>query len=337
MSHLEEGLIHALLDGEIPSAELPPIQAHLAACADCRTRLEAEGRMQAEAGRLVEMLEVPPRSAGAPAARRSSRAPRVWPRRFAWAATLILALGLGYAARGPRTGTSLISTAVSPAVVPLSRPGPPAAAEVPPPPAAKVLADQTAGDQPVLPRRGNAAAGTGRKESAPRHEALQREAPVAADAASPAEGARGRAEPAAAPTTPPTTPPAAAEVVTAAPRPASPGLTSLRQADRRLRLDETAATGGLARSAAAKAAVTPVPIEFSEAVRRLGGTLRLIEGMVPIRLELAGDDIRVVYPLEHGELVLAQRVSEGRVTFSLTATSGLPADSLERLRARVRE
>ena len=40
-SHLDDGTIHELLDGEIPSAQLPPLQAHLAACAECRARLDS--------------------------------------------------------------------------------------------------------------------------------------------------------------------------------------------------------------------------------------------------------------------------------------------------------
>jgi hypothetical protein len=336
MSHLEEGLIHALLDGEIPSAELPPIQAHLAACADCRARLEEESRMQAEAGRLVELLEVPVRTSGSPAARFSSGAPRDWPRRFAWAATLILAVGLGYAVRGSRSDTSTITPATNTTAVASPQTAVAAEAAVPSPPAAKVLAGQPARDKPVQPRRANAAARDGRKESAPGQEEPKREARVAADAAAQSEGALGRVAPAA--------PAAPAEVATTTPKPAPlvtspapPGFSALRGGERRPRLDEIVAAGAPERSAAAKAAANPVPIEFPEAVRRLGGALRLIEGMVPIRLEAAGDDVRVVYLLEHGELVLAQRRTEGRVTFSLTATPRLPADSLERLRARVRE
>ncbi|HEY9383955.1 MAG TPA: zf-HC2 domain-containing protein, partial [Gemmatimonadales bacterium] len=59
MSHLEEGLFHALLDGEVPSDQLGPIQAHLASCAECRERLEQERQLLAEAAGLVEVLEVP--------------------------------------------------------------------------------------------------------------------------------------------------------------------------------------------------------------------------------------------------------------------------------------
>ena len=60
MPHLDEGTLHALLDGEIPSAELPPIQAHLGACAECRARLAEEQELLAESDRLIEVLELPP-------------------------------------------------------------------------------------------------------------------------------------------------------------------------------------------------------------------------------------------------------------------------------------
>ena len=59
MSHLDDGMIHALLDGEIPSAELPPIQAHLGACAECRARLAEEQELLETSDRLIDLIEVP--------------------------------------------------------------------------------------------------------------------------------------------------------------------------------------------------------------------------------------------------------------------------------------
>jgi len=81
----------------------------------------------------------------------------------------------------------------------------------------------------------------------------------------------------------------------------------------------------------------PEPVTLPDAVRRLGGSLRLVDGLVPLRLEAQGQSIRVVYALAQGELVLAQRLIDGRVVFQLIAPPGFPADSLGKLRARVRE
>ena len=72
-------------------------------------------------------------------------------------------------------------------------------------------------------------------------------------------------------------------------------------------------------------------------MKRLNGSLRLIEGLVPVRLEVLGPDVRVVYPLTKGELLLSQRLENGKIVFRLEAPLGFPVDSLERLRARVRE
>ncbi|HSE53216.1 MAG TPA: zf-HC2 domain-containing protein, partial [Gemmatimonadales bacterium] len=98
MPHLDEGTLHALLDGEIPSAELPPIQAHLRGCAECRARLAEEQDLLAESDRLIEVLELPEAAPAAVPLRNATR--RVWPTRLAWAATVVLAAGLGYSARG---------------------------------------------------------------------------------------------------------------------------------------------------------------------------------------------------------------------------------------------
>jgi hypothetical protein len=81
----------------------------------------------------------------------------------------------------------------------------------------------------------------------------------------------------------------------------------------------------------------PDTISFPEAVRRLGGTLRLIEGMVPSRLEAVGATVRVIYPVSQGELVLSQSVTNGVREIRLTGPAGFPADSLASLRRKVRE
>ncbi|HEU5220354.1 MAG TPA: zf-HC2 domain-containing protein [Gemmatimonadales bacterium] len=358
MSHLDEGRLQELLDGEIPSAELPPIQAHLASCAECRARLDEARGIGAEADRLIETIDL----ADAPARvvpRVVTARPRAWIRNLAWAATVVIAAGLGYSARTtgvpnltrPAVNDESVAAADKKAVNGPVLPAPPAepetaAAQAPPPrtPApTRRTATRAAANQPTLEGARNLTAG------------------------SVANAAKLELETAAAKETRQTA--AAGEPESVQKKPKSPVVA-------RLRLDETkvagAAEGGKALVAPASVAPTPLerrpvdslttkdqprldtrsndaflnlmrgapaPVEvtFSEALRRLNGSIRLIEGLVPVRLEVLGPDVRVVYPLAAGELVLAERLENGTLTYRLLAPAGFPADSLERLRARVRD
>src|SRR5439155_15691994 len=49
MSHVDEGTLHAYLDGELPSSERVALEAHLAQCATCRAGLEEERALRARA------------------------------------------------------------------------------------------------------------------------------------------------------------------------------------------------------------------------------------------------------------------------------------------------
>ncbi|HLU26294.1 MAG TPA: zf-HC2 domain-containing protein [Longimicrobiales bacterium] len=119
MSHVDEGLLHAYLDGAlVPGDEAyAAIREHLARCADCRVRLE-EARVlrdrAAEALLAVSLDEIPvppfdaivERSRGG-AARRGVvvgrlpvRARRVRFVHAAWAASVALAVAAGWAAHG---------------------------------------------------------------------------------------------------------------------------------------------------------------------------------------------------------------------------------------------
>ena len=71
MSHLDEGTLHALLDGELETHEVAEIQAHLGSCSSCGLRLREVKEFYAEADRLVGSLELP--GAGAAAAAGASR------------------------------------------------------------------------------------------------------------------------------------------------------------------------------------------------------------------------------------------------------------------------
>ena len=103
MSHVDEGTLHAYLDGELPSTERSALEAHLAQCATCRATLDEERALLERATALLGSArpvehEAPPLEQLRRSPRRASL--RVRPP-FAWAASIVLALGLGYYLRSP--------------------------------------------------------------------------------------------------------------------------------------------------------------------------------------------------------------------------------------------
>ena len=58
MSHLDEGTLHALLDGELELNEVAEIQAHLGSCSACGLRLREVKEFLAEADRLIASVEL---------------------------------------------------------------------------------------------------------------------------------------------------------------------------------------------------------------------------------------------------------------------------------------
>jgi hypothetical protein len=72
MPHLDEGTLHALLDGELELAEVKEIQNHLGSCAACGSRLHDVKEFLTEADRLVADLQAP---AGPPKSRREPAPP----------------------------------------------------------------------------------------------------------------------------------------------------------------------------------------------------------------------------------------------------------------------
>jgi len=105
MSHVDEGELTAYADGAYApdSADAQRIAAHVAACANCRNRLD---EARALSGRASEILAAAAplditmpdfakvRAAAASVRRRQTAIP------LTWAATVILALGLGWFGRG---------------------------------------------------------------------------------------------------------------------------------------------------------------------------------------------------------------------------------------------
>lgn len=108
MPHLDEGTIHAYLDGQLEGAERrSQVEHHLAGCPDCRARLAEERSLRDKAAEILQLAspaQVSPPPFATLAARRSTKAggTRSWlslETKLAWAATVVLALGAGWYAR----------------------------------------------------------------------------------------------------------------------------------------------------------------------------------------------------------------------------------------------
>lgn len=122
-----------------------------------------------------------------------------------------------------------------------------------------------------------------------------------------------------------------------APGAPAPLIQSIRNLDNARPTNALAPRDALMARRAADSVVTTAPISLPDAIARLGGTIRLIDGMVPLRLEWREPYVQVVYPAVQGELVLQQQLIDGRVVFQLVPPRGFPADSLARLRSKVKE
>ena len=97
MSHVDDGTLHAYLDGELTPVERARLEAHVAECAPCRTRLDEERALVERASGLLGLAQ-PPERAAPPPLHQLRRPSVVWRLRVpvAWAATILLALGIGY-------------------------------------------------------------------------------------------------------------------------------------------------------------------------------------------------------------------------------------------------
>ena len=109
MWHVDEGAIHAYLDGaldHLPATEAERIREHLASCDACAGRLEEERALRAEAqailagadpgvGDVPSLEELRLRAPSSP-----RRSPGVTVRRLGLAASLVLAVGTGWLLRG---------------------------------------------------------------------------------------------------------------------------------------------------------------------------------------------------------------------------------------------
>ncbi len=109
MSHVDEGTLHAYLDGELPPAERTALETHLADCATCRATLTEERALRERASAVLGSAR--PAERPAPPLEQLRREPKQSPwrvrRSFAWAASIALALGLGYSLRTPGASAPL--------------------------------------------------------------------------------------------------------------------------------------------------------------------------------------------------------------------------------------
>ena len=119
MSHVDEGTLHAYLDGELPSTERATFEAHLAQCEACRARLVDERALRERSAALLGAAR--PVEHAIPPFEQLHRKPKRSPWRvrtsFAWAASIALALGLGYYINGIGARRMPGETVATPTVV----------------------------------------------------------------------------------------------------------------------------------------------------------------------------------------------------------------------------
>ena len=77
MPHVDEGTLHALLDGELAAAEAAEVRVHFATCPSCAARLDEARQLLAETERLVSALELPGGVARAEAGERAGGRPAI--------------------------------------------------------------------------------------------------------------------------------------------------------------------------------------------------------------------------------------------------------------------
>ena len=193
MSHLDEGTLHALLDGELDLVEVREIQTHLGICPACDSRLQDVKQFLAEADRLVGALETPtastrPRYEPAPPPAQPVAPPRElppwepapelllpdsvqsfegrrWGRTFKWAAIIVVILGAERVIQGalrPEKPTLELTTrdaapvATPPAVVSPAETGSPESAlarEYSPAPVTRTRTEKATPERKVLAGR----------------------------------------------------------------------------------------------------------------------------------------------------------------------------------------
>lgn len=124
MSHVDEGALHAYLDGaldEYPAGEAQKIREHLDVCHECAGRLEAERALRHDAHAMLGLasptIELPSLEELRAYVQRTRPAPSrmtVRVTRLSWAASVLLALGVGWTLRGGRMEPAALSNGTMP-------------------------------------------------------------------------------------------------------------------------------------------------------------------------------------------------------------------------------
>ena len=101
MSHVDEGTLHAYLDGELSPDERQAVENHLSQCATCRASLAEERALLERASAVLGSARPVERPAPPFEQLRRASRPSPWRvrRSIAWAASIVLAIGLGYSLR----------------------------------------------------------------------------------------------------------------------------------------------------------------------------------------------------------------------------------------------
>ena len=162
--HLDEGTIHAWLDGALDATQSADVDTHVQGCAECSAKVaEARGLIAASSRILTALDDVPanviPKPAAAPIRRRRSIAP--WVSGLAAAAILVTLWRTGEVQQPPPLPHVVLpeirtTSAPEPPLGPLVQPAPPPAATV----ASKSVQNQaaTVGSAAGAPAAGAAAA-----------------------------------------------------------------------------------------------------------------------------------------------------------------------------------
>jgi hypothetical protein len=364
MLHIDEGQLHALLDEALDAGEADTVRQHIAACGECAVRYEDERAIRARANAILELARpqpstIPPFESLLQRAQKSSASPVAvpGPMRLAWAATIVLALGIGWLSRdfAPRADLASESTNAGDAMADAA---PQNAEAAPPPPPVLPPAPE-----PLAPSAGigavTGAAATGRAAAPPvREERAMQELVAKTAGQTAASNAAGQAAQA------PTGQQVQGQVA---------DLSSLRRdtaVARAARASAAEARPPATVMAAPPPAASPAPrweyLDLASAEQRVGSTIPVIPGLQVDSVALipvaGGYSVRIIHrlpgdrmfelsqeprsqALELRERVQLSSVAEpiGMVTVTipkgnlqLTGRAQLPADSIRALLNRAR-
>ena len=160
MQHLDEGIIHSWIDGELPADEASRVEAHAKSCAACGAMVAEARGFVAASSRIVSTLDVTP--GGVLPAFGARKVPRRWMMAkwsTAIAATLVIAAGTVMTMRGRVETPASVANHDTAVVAPLAQPtlNPPIATPNTPTTTTGVaprVVDRAASPMPVAQREG---------------------------------------------------------------------------------------------------------------------------------------------------------------------------------------